>query len=425
MTRRPLRIVLVEFSPSGGLFHFSFQMGAALAEEGHEVTLLTGPEPEMTSTVQGFEVVPLLPTWHPGGGVEPLVVRKVRRVFRGGRHVAAWIQVARFVRDLEPDVLQWSEWRFAVDGLAASAVAHRGWAQVCISLAHSPIPIEEQRAGSGAYRTSRVLYGALGRGYRAMDGVLVLGQQSRSDLLRAWPKLPSVQVIPHGDQRAFAREEWPDPGGCPEEVVLFGSLTGYKGIDVLLDAFAMVRAERPGASLRIAGPVMGDLDVDGMARRASAMAGVEFRPGYIPADEVPGLVGGARLVVAPYTRSNASGAVRLAQTLARPVVVTDVGDLADSVDDGETGFVVPAGDPARLARAIVRLLEEPELATGMGLEGRRRLFEDSSWEVVAGRLDGVYRSLLGGRGRVPLRPESAERSAEWSPVDVRARRRTT
>ena len=394
MTHQALRIVLVEFSPSGGLFHFSFQMGSALAEQGHEVTLLTGPEPEMSSTVKGFEVVPLLPTWHPGGGVEPVLLRKVRRLLRGGRHMAAWMQVARFARDTRPDVLQWSEWRFAVDGLAASAIADRGWARICITLAHSPIPIEEQRAGSGPYRSGRVLYGGLGRGYRAMDGVLVLGRQSRLDLLRAWPELPSVHLIPHGDQRAFARENPPDAGGCPEEVLLFGSLTGYKGIDVLLDAFAMVRVERPGASLRITGPVVGDLDVDGVARRASAIGGVEFRPGYIPADEVPGLVGGARVVVAPYTRSNASGVVRLAQTLARPVVVTDVGDLADSVDDGETGFVVPAGNPARLAGAIVRLLEEPELATSMGLEGRRRLFEQSSWEVVAGRLDGVYRSLL-------------------------------
>ncbi len=395
MTGAPLRIVLVEFSPSGGLFQFSFQMGKALAEAGHRVTLLTGPDPEMTSSVPGFEVASLLPTWHPGAGVEPLVIRKLRRGSRAARHVAAWLQVARFVRETGPDVLQWSEWRFALDGMLASAVAHRGWARVCTDLAHSPLPLQEQRGGSDPYRRGRLLYAGLGRGYRAMDAVLVLGRRSRSDLLGVWPDLPTVEVIPHGDQRAFAREDLPDAGECSERVVLFGSLTGYKGIGVMLEAFARVRAERPGATLRIAGPVVGDLDVEDLTRRAAAVDGVEFRPGYVPSEDVPGLIGGARVLAAPYTRSNASGVVRLAQTLARPVVVTDVGDLADSVDDGETGFVVAPGDPASLAHSIIRLLGDPDLATGMGVEGRRRLLEGSSWEVVAGRLDSLYRSLLG------------------------------
>lgn len=394
MTGPSLRIVLVEFSPSGGLFQFGYQMGTALALAGHTVTLLTGPDPELTATVPGFEVVPILPTWHPGAGVEPTVLRKFRRGLRGVRHVAAWARAAHFVRGTRPDVLQWSEWRFAIDGILAAAVAHRRWAGVCVDLAHSPIPLEEQRGGSGPYRKGPLLYRALGRGYRAMDAVVVLGERSREDLLGAWPEIHRVEILPHGDFRAFDRPDLAGPEGCPERVVLFGSLTGYKGIDVLLDAFPLVRAARPTATLEIAGPVVGDLDVARLQRRAAALEGVEFRPGYIPADGVPSLVGGARLLVAPYTRSNASGVVRLAQTLSRPVVVTDVGDLAAAVEDGETGIVVPPGDAEKLADAIVRVLGDPDLAARMGAEGRRRLFDTSPWESVAGLSVSLYRSLL-------------------------------
>ncbi len=394
MSLRPLRIVLVEFSPSGGLFQFSFEMGTALAQAGHTVTLLTGPDPEFTSTVAGFDVAPVLPTWHPGAGVEPSLVRKARRGVRALRHVAAWASVARFVRETRPDVLQWSEWRFALDGLLASAVASRRWAGICADLAHSPIPLEEQRGGSGPYRQGRLLYRGLGRGYLAMDAVMVLGSRSRAELLDAWPEVQRVEVIPHGDLRTLAHDEPAAAGDCPERVVLFGALTGYKGIDVLLEAFTRIRSARPSATLLIAGPVVGDLNVAEMQMRAAAVEGVEFSPGYVPADDVARLVGGARLVAAPYTRSNSSGVVRLAQTLARPVVATDVGDLSGSVKDGETGLVVRPGDPEGLAEAVIRLLGDPRLATRMGAEGRRQLFAESSWELAAGRLVSIYRSAL-------------------------------
>lgn len=411
MSLSQLKIVLVEFSPSGGLFQFSFEMGTALAQAGHLVTLLTGPDPEFTSTVPGFAVAPVLPTWHPGAGVEPALVRKARRGVRALRHVAAWATVARFVRNTRPDVLQWSEWRFALDGVLASAVASRQWAGVCADLAHSPIPLEEQRAGSGPYRRGRLLYRGLGRGYRAMDVVMVLGARSRADLLDAWPEVPRVEVIPHGDLRTFARDAQVEAGDCPERAVLFGSLTGYKGIDVLLDAFPLVRAARPSATLLIAGPVVGDLDLAETQRRVAAVEGVEFSPGYVPADDVARLVGGARLVAAPYTRSNSSGVVRLAQTLARPVVVTDVGDLSGSVEDGATGLVVKPADPRSLAEAMIRLLGDPCLATRMGAEGRRRLFAESSWELAAGRLVSIYRSAIEAADVRPVFRPGAEPAA--------------
>ncbi|HET9075978.1 MAG TPA: glycosyltransferase family 4 protein [Acidimicrobiales bacterium] len=394
MSPPPLRIVLVEFSPSGGLFQFSFQMGRALARAGHHVTLLTGPDPEMVSGEARFEVAPVLPTWHPGAGVEPVVVRKLRRPVRAARLVAAWLQVGRMVREIRPDVVQWSEWRFSIDGLLASLIARRGWAGVCADVAHSPIPLQEQRGDAGPYRRGGVLYGGLGRGYRAMDLLLVLGESSRTDLLATWPGVSRVEVIPFGDLGVLAHGDPVDPGDCPEQVVFFGSLTGYKGLDLLLDAFAAVRAQRPAATLKIAGPVVGDLDVKDLARRARAIDGVQFLPGYVPAEDVPGLVGGARLLAAPYRRSNASAVVRLAQTFGRPVVVTDVGDLAESVDDGVTGLVVAPEDTTALASAMVRLLSDPGEASRMGAEGRRRLMEESSWEVVAGRLDALYRSVL-------------------------------
>jgi glycosyltransferase involved in cell wall biosynthesis len=230
-----------------------------------------------------------------------------------------------------------------------------------------------------------------------MDTIFVLGAHSRAELIATWPAVRRVEVIPLGDLRVLADGgEVAPPGDCPERIVMFGSLTGYKGLDLLLEAFAIVRRQRPDATLDISGPVVGDLDIESLRRRVAELPGADLRPGYVPAPDVPGLIGSARLVAAPYRRSNASAVVRLAHTLGRPVVVTDVGDLADSVETGVTGLIVPPNDVEALAGALERLLADPDAATRMGDEGRARLFAGSSWEVVAGRLENIYRELLAG-----------------------------
>ncbi|MBV9660145.1 MAG: glycosyltransferase family 4 protein [Acidimicrobiales bacterium] len=388
------RVTLVEFTPSGGLFQFSYQLGQGLAELGHDVELVTGPEPELRSDHPRFRVLPILPTWHPGAGVERPWLRKSRRVIRAVRHVAAWAVVARHLRRVRPDVVQWSEWRFGIDGLLAAAIARRRWAGLASDLAHSPIPLEEQGAGDGAYRQGRLLRAGLARGYRAMDAVFVLGETSSADLQANFPEVDAPVVIPHGHEGIFDSGPVVPPGDCPQRVVLFGSLTRYKGIDVLLDAFAEVRRRLPEAELVVAGPLVGDLELEALLLRADRIGNVALRPGYLPIERVPELVGSARVFAAPYLRSNASGAVRLAQTLGRPVVVTDVGDLADSVPDGVAGLVVPPEDARSLAEALLRLLEDPRLADRMGAAGRDRLLDEGSWERVAARVSAVYDSVL-------------------------------
>ncbi|MDQ2724571.1 MAG: glycosyltransferase family 4 protein [Actinomycetota bacterium] len=395
MSQRHLHIVLVEPNPSGGLFHFAYQLGTALAGQGHRVELLTGPRPELEAQVTGFSVVATLPTWHGGGGQMPAVVRKLRRATRAVRYIGAWLTVLVHVHRCRPDVVQLAEWRFGIDGFLAAWLARRGWARAVTDLAHSPIPLEERRAGS-PYRRGWLLDRGLDAGYRAMDTVIVLGESSRRDQLLRWPHTARVDVISHGDEEVLVAGPLPPPSASPPQSVFFGILTGYKGLDALMDAHALVVARLPSARLLIAGATMPDLDVERLQARAASIPGVSLRLGYVPIPEVAALMGSARLVVAPYRRSNASGIVRLAQTAGRPVVVTAVGDLADSVDDGETGFVVPPGDVSALAAAMLPLLTDIALADRMGAEGRRRLQATAAWPLVGRQLTAIYGELVGG-----------------------------
>lgn len=85
-----------------------------------------------------------------------------------------------------------------------------------------------------------------------------------------------------------------------------------------------------------------------------------------------------------------------------PVVATDVGGVAEAVIDGETGHLVPAGDPAALADRISSLLSDPPRARRMGEAGRRRTRLHFSPEALLARTAGLYERLLAGAPAAPL-----------------------
>lgn len=78
----------------------------------------------------------------------------------------------------------------------------------------------------------------------------------------------------------------------------------------------------------------------------------------------------------------------------RPVVVTDVGGAREAVVDGETGYVVPAGDDEAMAQGITCLLEQPEMAQAMGRNGQKRIEENFSCRAQLERGESLYDRLL-------------------------------
>lgn len=408
----PLSVVLVEFSPSGGLFQFAFQLGDALAAAGHDVHLLTGPRPELSSQRPGLRLHPVLPTWHPTQGLDdPPLRRKLRRVVRAVRYHAAWGVTVRQLSRLRPDVVQFSAGRFPVDGLVASLLARRRSRPVLVQLAHAPVPFNEQRATGEVFRLNRVLARSLSAGYRSVDALLVLGERTAADLRAVWPDVTEVHVVPHGDEGVFASSA-PTRASSGTTILFFGTMQAYKGLDTLLDAFSLVRTRRPSARLVIAGAPSGDTDLPGLRRRAAAIGGTEVRAGYVPMPDVAPLFSAARVVVAPYRYANASGVVALAQTFARPVVATTVGDLPAVVEDGATGLLVPPESPEALADALERLLDDDQLADRMGDAALHRSQSTAAWPLVAERVVAVYRGALARRPAG--RPAAATTSGDGS-----------
>ena len=389
--QRALRIVLVEFLPSGGMFQFSFQFAAALARAGHTVTLLTGPDPELTSRVEGLQVESVLPTWHPNADAGHGRWGALRRVGRALRLLESWRRVLGQLRRERPDVAQFGELRFLLDSAALAVVARLVRPTTVVDVAHNPLPYNVHDADQSVEKTGRLTRALLGRAYAACGVVLVLGEGPERQLRQHFPALPRVAVCGHGDYAGVLESaEVPRPSAAPPAALFFGAWTTYKNIPLLLDAFAIVRATRPEARLTLAGPVMPDIDLAALRTRAAEIGGIDLRPGYVPMEDLAALFGAHRVVMFTYETVNISGSIHMAYTFGRPVVATDVGAMADNVQHGQTGLLVDP-DPAAVAGG------DDHLARPGG--GRR---DGSGGRPPRGPGRLVVRCGREGRGGVPL-----------------------
>ncbi len=392
-----MRILHVEMTSAGGLYQFGVELCNALAAEGHEVHLMTGTHPEVqpSAAVQTHDV---LPTWHPASGTRVSDARRrLQRTVRGARYAKAWSHVAAQARAIDPDVIVVGNLALLLDGVAVLALGRSR--SIVVQLAHTPAPLSWRR-GTGyndLHKKGRVFDRVIASAYRRIDVPVVLGQQSAQELRARWPTARPACVVPHGAVSHF--DDSVAPVETTEPVALFfGSWSRYKGLEILLEAWAEVHRRVPAARLVVAGAVTKDADEAMLGRLAARAGGVELCPGYVESKDVPGLFSAARVVVTPYIVANRSGVIALARARGRAVVTSDAGDLGSTVDDGVDGFVVARGDPIALADALVQLLNDPDLAASFGRAARRRSATEPSWDEAARLITTAARGAGAGMG---------------------------
>jgi glycosyltransferase involved in cell wall biosynthesis len=173
------------------------------------------------------------------------------------------------------------------------------------------------------------------------------------------------------------------------DVLFFGRIEPYKGVDVLLDAYLLLREKDRPIHLTIAG--RGNIPAD-FSQKALA-AGVDLKNYWLSGEELGGLIKDADVIVAPYTDATQSGVVITAISYLVPVIATRVGALPEYVEDGEGGFLVPPGDAPALATAIGKFIDDRSLAAAMSRH-QEAVREAFSWKNISRSAIARYRSLL-------------------------------
>jgi glycosyltransferase involved in cell wall biosynthesis len=174
-------------------------------------------------------------------------------------------------------------------------------------------------------------------------------------------------------------------------IVSVGHLRPQKAFEVLLEAAARLRAQRPDVRVLIVGegperPRLERLIADWRLEHTVVLLGVRH--------DVMDVVTAADVTVCCSDFEGSPQAVIEYMAAAKPVVGTRVGGLPDLISDGVTGTLVPPRAPDAVARAIDELLADPGRAAGMGRRGAERQRAELTIDVTISRLDALYQELL-------------------------------
>ena len=236
----------------------------------------------------------------------------------------------------------------------------------------------------------------------SVDGFVYMSEQVHSEL-RAYSDAPAL-FSPHPlfenfGERVERSEACVRLGLDPANryVLFFGLIRDYKGLDLLLDAWAQLRraGRTEGRRLIVAGefytarePYLNRIADNGLQDE------VLLHDRFIPDDDVKYYFSAADFVVQPYKTATQSGVTQIAYQFCVPMVVTKVGGLAEIVPDGRVGYVCEP-TPEGVAGAIDRMYEGDTLLRFREncVEERRRF----SWEEMCSRITELYGLVASGK----------------------------
>jgi glycosyltransferase involved in cell wall biosynthesis len=312
------------------------------------------------------------------------------------------MDLTRRVSELQPDIVQFSKINFPFEAIFLAQLRRRGLrlTQIC-----HEFELRENHGGP----FSALILRAYADIYKNFSAIFFHAKENCEKFLSLFPfvKRESTHVIPHGNSgwllKYFPqiydghglRERYGIRSGQPV-VLFFGLLAPSKGLEDLIEAFALVR-KSCDAKLLIVGYPTKHIDMDELKEKIavhSLAENVVLDPRYVPLEEVGSLLSLATVAVYPYRSSTQSGALQAAYTFGRPVIATEAGGLPEAVEHGRSGFIVPANSPPKLAEGILKLVTNPELAKVMGEYARHLSETRFSWKTVARQILNVYDRLL-------------------------------
>jgi glycosyltransferase involved in cell wall biosynthesis len=235
---------------------------------------------------------------------------------------------------------------------------------------------------------------------KSIHGALVMTRSVENDLRQFTRSMPCV-ISPHPlfdnyDEPVSRAEAIVHLKLCPayRYILFFGFIREYKGLDLLLKAMADPDIRTLGIKLIVAGEFYEDeKPYFDLIHTLDIADSISLHSHFISDDEVRYYFSAASLVVQPYRSATQSGVTQVAYHFNKPMVVTDVGGLAEIVPDGKCGYVV-APEPGAIARAINDFFSGDEDRFRAGIEEQKKSY---SWDRLTEALRTLARDMQRGR----------------------------
>ena len=303
-----------------------------------------------------------------------------------------WIRVALLLRQRKPDLLVFKYWLPFFGpcfGTIAGLVKRRSSTRV-LFICDNILPHEKRPFDMPFTRYA----------FKRADYFIVQSDAVERELRQFWPEA-IFRRVPHPVYSMFGSPVQKDAArkelGLDKRptMLFFGYIRAYKGLHLLLDAMADVAREMPLHLLAVGEFYDDESTYRAQIKRLGLEGNVTVVSDYVPNDRVRLYFSASDAVVLPYLSATQSGIAQIALNFDKPLIVTDVGGLAENVVPGVTGLVVPPDDPKLLADAMLRFYRE-------GLEEAflpavREEKKKYSWEALVSAIEELARMKSSGR----------------------------
>jgi len=360
----------------GGIAHFSETLFRRLEQRSHEVRAITFTRQYPGFLFPGRSQYEEAPVKHPVpstriiDSLNPITwFKAVGQAIRWGSNVAI---IPYWTPFLAPAL--WTiAWRLRARGVTV------------LALVHNALPHERQPGARVLGRTFlRVVHGCIIMSEGVGRDLDLLGIGGPRKLLNH-PVYDKFGPLVAQEQ---ARAELGLSSDTPV-LLFFGFIRAYKGLHVLLESMPRIVSDLPDVRLIIAGEFYEEEELYRAAIESEELkAHILLHAAYISKEDVGTYFGAADVVVQPYTRATQSGVAQVAFHFEKPLIMSDVGGLAEVVGHQEAGLIVPPNDPDALSEAVIRFFEE-----GWGArltEGVRRRKQVHSWENFCEAIESMF-----------------------------------
>jgi glycosyltransferase involved in cell wall biosynthesis len=247
---------------------------------------------------------------------------------------------------------------------------------------------------------SNVYYSSIGLfTLNSADTVIVPSYDYKAKLSKMHVNISKIQVIPYGidmEEFQFASQGYPfkEKYGCQNSKVLLfvGRLNYQKGLHFLIKAMPTILQQVANVKLLVVGAGEQLADLRQLVASLNLCASVIFT-GAIDQKEIHTAYAAADVFVLPSLFESFGISIIEAEASGKPVVATRVGGVPEVLIDGKTGFLVSPCNSIQLAKAILCLLLDSELALKMGEQGRKLVQERFNIKHIVDRLNFQYRKL--------------------------------
>lgn len=360
----------------GGLASFNERLASEFVAEGHDVEIVT-----FTLQYPSF-LFPGKTQFTDSPKPQLDIVRRINST-----NPLNWMKVGREIRDKNADMVIFCYWMsFMAPSFGKIArIVHRNGKTKCIALVHNMIPHEQN-----------ILDKILPPYFvKSMDGFIALSKSVVDNIGKFDKKGKPRTFSPHPIYDHYGilldHNEALQKLGLDQNcryVLFFGLVRAYKGLDLLIDAFADEKLRNSNIKLIVAGEFYQD---ENIYRKQISDLGIEdkiiIHNEFIPDDKVNLYFSAADIVAQTYKSATQSGVTQIAFHFEKPMLVTNVGGLGEIVINGKSGYVVePKAD--EIADALCDFFEKERSAEFV--QAVRTEKSKYAWSIMTGKIVELY-----------------------------------